>query len=212
MKAKVFLAKQRRERISHYASDMDAALNRRLADKITRFKRYFKAQQVAQRKARGTLWWPYNLEISNRQIGKLVDYLFELRRGETPTWMRGPWKTAPDGTQYQSQLPTSSDFEPVNTGEEFAALLRIYWQLAFGYTDGKTSVQGIATVIFQANEIDPLGAHLLLRHDAGQSYPEIAAEVKQLAVQASRSLSPTARTLKKTVEQRARDLAKPRRK
>ena len=212
MKAKELLAKPQRERIRHHADKSDAALHRRLKDMIARFKKYFEAQRAAQLKKRGTLWWPYTLKVRDSEIRKLVAYLFELRRGETPTWMRGPWKVAPDGSEYRSQLPTSSDFEPMNHGEEFAALLRNYWQLAFGYTDNKTVIQGIASVIFQANEIDPLGAHLLLRPDAGQSYTQIASEVKPLAVQASRSLSPTVRTLKKTIEQRARDLAKPRRK
>lgn len=212
MKSKQFANLPALERIKAHAATADAALESRLAYLVSRFKLHHNAQRREQIRRWKEARWPYAFTIKDEEIGKLIRYLRQLRGGETPTWMRGPWVKAMDGTLCRSQLPTSNDGEPANTGEEFAALLRRYWQLAFGYVHGRTQVEGVGAAIFKANEIDPLSVALLLRQDSGETMEQIANEVKPLAVDASRSNAPTSRTLKETVRQRLRDLGKARRK
>jgi 3'-phosphoadenosine 5'-phosphosulfate sulfotransferase len=90
--------------------------------------------------------------------------------------------------------------------------LQKYWMLAFGFQDGKTSVLGIARLIFEANRIDNLTVGLLGRDKTKETMSAIAEELKPGIDEVNRSQAPTRKQRAETVRQRIRDLDKPRRK
>lgn len=203
----------------------EQAIRRKIGGTERRFCSYFKRQQAKEGKR-----WPFDFTPDAIEIEKLVGYLF-LLRSNTPFWMRGPWVlkrsgTACDPTKSQdylfdpqkpgericTELPNSGDDQPKNFGEEFAVLLQKYWMLAFGFQDGKTSVLGIARLIFEANRIDNLTVGLLIRGESKGTVKGIAEELKHAVDEVNRSQAPTRRQRAETVRQRIRDLEKPRRK
>lgn len=209
MKTKNTLNKPALERIRQRAANDDKVLRDRLDNEIASFKQHLKEQREAQQKKWSHVRWPYTLEIVGEEIDRLIAYLFQLRAGETSTWMRGPFITAPCGGEIKIGLPTGSDGEPANAGEEFASLLRKYWQLAFGYTDARKSQRkGIASLIFAANEIDPLDVALQIGEFKGKPLAEIASDLKPLLTTVGRSLAPSDETRKETLRQRVRDMSR----
>ena len=193
-------------RVRAYLDAREKALRRKVNATVERFLKFFEHESKNQNR------WPFDFEPKHDEIAKLINYLFELRHSPTPTWMRGPWIEARDGSLCASQLPTSNDGEPKNCGEECLTLLRKYWQLAFGFQHGKTSVAGIAKMIFEAATIDNLTVGLLIRDSSKGNLKEVAKELKGSVDQVSRTDSPSTKKRTGTVRQKIRNLEKPRRK
>lgn len=221
MKPKEFTAAPASERIRRYLESKEKAFRRKLEHAV---RRYLSHVNIEQR-IHGNRW-PYNfgpkheahekgrqrahppVPPSPDEIEKLINYLFQLRQDDTPTWMRGPWLTVRDGSQVATQLPNSSDADPKNFGEEFCHLLGKYWQLVFGYRHGRTEVRGIGRMIFEENRIDDLGVALLLRQSAhGETLEQIGDQLKPYVDQVIRTQGPTRKKRARTVKQRLRDMA-----